>query len=130
MKSTFIAVFNKSSNVYASHNPLSMNRDLILFLFCRCKPCRTWLSFVNCGGRRELTNSSPSLSSPHIMYFNIKFKDILNICKTFYFVELFCGVIRMLWYYYALYQIFTYYFNLIDTDIYLFNFAITSLFQS
>jgi len=33
MKSTFVAFFNKSSNVYASHNSLSIDNDLILFSF-------------------------------------------------------------------------------------------------
>ena len=33
LKSMVIAFFNKSSNVYASHNSLSINKDLILFPF-------------------------------------------------------------------------------------------------
>jgi len=42
LKSMVIAFFNKSSNVYASHNSLSINKDLILFpFFCRCRPCKT-----------------------------------------------------------------------------------------
>ena len=49
--STFIASFNKSSNVYVSPNYLSINRDIILFLFFvdvdRARPyfknCQLWL---------------------------------------------------------------------------------------